>query len=152
MELIKQNTDNMFYYKTQNVENEKKFEEGDTSVRHTLKEEEYNYTDKNGLHNGRGFVAYVTNYEVMSRYRNSLLKPGLKGRRYEVYFSSDKQGLNKTLEADLGTYKSLAENGKTFSQAPTKIEKVIKQDANGKYVESVEMVVFDQFNGVTSGQ
>ncbi|VEU75647.1 Uncharacterised protein [Mycoplasmopsis maculosa] len=147
----KQNTNNMFYYKTQDLENEIKFNNGDTSVRHTLAEEKYDYTDKNGHHKGEGFVSWVTNYEVMSRYRDNLLKPGLHGKRYEMYFASDESGKERIAEIDLGDYESVSENGKTFSQAPTKIEKVITKDKDGNIKETIEMVIFDQFNGVNVG-
>ncbi len=50
----------------------------------------------------------------MSKYRNAILLPG---HTYSVYFSSDEQGTKDILNADLGQWESIAENGKTFSQS-----------------------------------
>ncbi|WP_036456808.1 PDxFFG protein [Mycoplasmopsis lipofaciens] len=142
LHITKQHTNNMFYYKTQNPENEEKFMNGDKSVRHTLDDEEYNYTDKNGTHIGKGFTAWVSDYAVMSQYRDRLLTPG---HEYRVYFA-DAKG-NKVLEMDLGENESVSENGKTFSQAPIAVFKHwTNPNVNKEYETRIK--VDHQFNGV----
>ncbi|QKT05478.1 PDxFFG protein [Mycoplasma sp. OR1901] len=133
VKLNKKNSSNMFYYKTQNVNNEK-----DPNARHWLKDEKYNYTDSNGHHEGTGFTAWVSDYAIMSNYSNKLLTPN---HEYKIYFAKDASGV-KTLEIDLGTAQSISENGKTFSQAPTSI--YIKE-IDGKQVPVFKVGV--QFNG-----
>ncbi|WP_027334578.1 PDxFFG protein [Mycoplasmopsis felifaucium] len=154
LRITKENTSNMFYYKSQNIENEEKYDAGDKSVRHTLADEEYDFTDKNGHHKGVGFVAWASDYAIMSKYRNALLLPG---HSYEIYFSSDSAGLKDKLLVDLGDWHSLAENGKTFSQAPIKISqyKVDRNkayeyilDENNEKIYEPTIFINDQFNGV----
>lgn len=142
IKLSKQHTNNMFYYKKQHIMNEKWYEEAKSdeerdAIRHTLANEEYKYTDLNGEHEGKGFVSWVSDYAVMSSYKGATLLPG---HTYEVYFSSDEEGQKDILKVDLGDWDSLAENGKTFSQAPVRIAK----EADGKHI----VYVYDQFNGV----
>ncbi|QVK02728.1 PDxFFG protein [Mycoplasma mycoides] len=153
VKINKQFSSNMFYYKTQNIENEAKYEAAKTdternAIRHTLAHEKYDYKDTNGHHKGTGFVSWVSDYAIMSKYQNALLKPGQK---YSVYFSSDKKGTKDIIKTDLGDFQSIAENGKTFSQAPIRMEKSkkpVKVDANGfKHYENT-LYVYDQFNGV----
>nr|WP_307914072.1 hypothetical protein [Mycoplasmopsis bovis] len=89
LKITKDNTSNMFYYKTQNIENEKKHNEAKSDeerskIRHTLADEQYDYSDANGKHKGKGFVSWVSDYGIMSKYRNALLLPG---HTYSVYFS-----------------------------------------------------------------
>ncbi len=153
LKITKDNTSNMFYYKTQNIENEKKHDEAKSDeerskIRHTLADEQYDYSDANGKHKGKGFVSWVSDYGIMSKYRNALLLPG---HTYSVYFSSDEQGTKDILYADLGQWESIAENGKTFSQASirmAKSEKPYKIDENGNKVYEHILYVYDQFNGV----
>ncbi len=153
LKITKDNTSNMFYYKTQNIENEKrhneaKSDEERSKIRHTLADEQYDYSDANGKHKGKGFVSWVSDYGIMSKYRNALLLPG---HTYSVYFSSDEQGTKDILNADLGQWESIAENGKTFSQASirmAKSEKPYKIDENGNKVYEHILYVYDQFNGV----
>lgn len=153
LKITKDNTSNMFYYKTQNIENEKKHNEAKSDeerskIRHTLADEQYDYSDANGKHKGKGFVSWVSDYGIMSKYRNALLLPG---HTYSVYFSSDEQGTKDILNADLGQWESIAENGKTFSQASirmAKSEKPYKIDENGNKVYEHILYVCDQFNGV----
>lgn len=153
LKITKDNTSNMFYYKTQNIENEKKHNEAKSDeerskIRHTLADEQYDYSDANGKHKGKGFVSWVSDYGIMSKYRNALLLPG---HTYSVYFSSDEQGTKDILNADLGQWESIAENGKTFSQASirmAKSEKPYKIDENGNKVYEHILYVYDQFNGV----
>ncbi|TQC51375.1 PDxFFG protein [Mycoplasmopsis mucosicanis] len=133
LKINKTNASNMFYYKTQNVNNEK-----DPNARHWLKDEAYKYDDSNGHHEGKGFVAWVSDYAIMSNYANKLLSPG---HEYKVYFAADQSG-QKTLNIDLGTYESVSENGKTFSQAPTA---VYVKDIDGQ--KQTIMRVGVQFNG-----
>lgn len=135
LRITKQNASNMFYYKEQQVNNEIRHQNGE-KVRHYLIDEPFDFTDKNGHQKGTGFVAWVSDYAIMSRYRNRLLDTN---EEYYVYFASDEQG-NKALEADLGTWDSISENGKTFSQAPISIYR----DADGNF----RLRVQDQFNGV----
>ncbi|UZK64379.1 PDxFFG protein [Mycoplasma mycoides subsp. capri] len=153
VKINKQFSSNMFYYKTQNIENEAKYEAAKTdeernAIRHTLAHEKYDYKDTNGHHKGTGFVSWVSDYAIMSKYQNALLTPGQK---YSVYFSSDKKGTKDIIKTDLGDFQSIAENGKTFSQAPIRMEKSkdpVKVDANGfKHYENT-LYVYDQFNGV----
>ncbi|WP_029513280.1 PDxFFG protein [Mycoplasmopsis primatum] len=153
LKITKNSTNNMFYYKTQHIENEKRFNEAKNDeernkIRHTLAQEKYDYTDANGHHKGTGFVSWVSDYAIMSKYRNALLLPG---HTYKIYFSSDAEGKKDILYADLGAWESLAENGKTFSQASIRIaksEKPYKTDNYGnKYYEHT-LYVYDQFNGV----
>ncbi|WP_430002235.1 PDxFFG protein [Mycoplasmopsis bovis] len=153
LKITKDNTSNMFYYKTQNIENEKKHDEAKSNeerskIRHTLADEQYDYSDANGKHKGKGFVSWVSDYGIMSKYRNAILLPG---HTYSVYFSSDEQGTKDILNADLGQWESIAENGKTFSQASirmAKSEKPYKIDENGNKVYEHILYVYDQFNGV----
>ncbi|UUD35035.1 hypothetical protein NPA07_04485 [Mycoplasmopsis caviae] len=135
LRITKQNASNMFYYKEQQINNEERHQNGE-KVRHYLSDEPYNFSDKNGHQKGTGFVAWVSDYGIMSRYRNRLLDTN---EEYYVYFASDVYG-SKALEADLGKWESIAENGKTFSQAPISIYK----DADGNF----RLRVQDQFNGV----
>ncbi|QVK05135.1 PDxFFG protein [Mycoplasma mycoides] len=153
VKINKQFSSNMFYYKTQNIENEAKYEAAKTdiernAIRHTLAHEKYDYKDTNGHHKGTGFVSWVSDYAIMSKYQNALLTPGQK---YSVYFSSDKKGTKDIIKTDLGDFQSIVENGKTFSQAPIRMEKSkdpVKVDANGfKHYENT-LYVYDQFNGV----
>ncbi|EIN14864.1 Hypothetical protein, predicted transmembrane protein [Mycoplasmopsis agalactiae 14628] len=153
LKLTKDNTSNMFYYKNQHIENEKKFNEAKSDeerkkIRHTLADEQYDYSDSNGKHKGKGFVSWVSDYGIMSKYRNAILLPG---HTYSVYFSSDEQGTKDILNTDLGTWESIAENGKTFSQASIRMakgEKPYKIDENGNNVYENILYVYDQFNGV----
>ncbi|EGV00484.1 hypothetical protein MCSF7_02998 [Mycoplasmopsis columbina SF7] len=138
IELIKENTNNMFYYKSQSLDNE-----GNVEAKHTLKDEEYNFEDLNGQHSGKGFVSWVTDYAVVSKYRNKLLTPG---KQYYVYFASDKKG-TKALELELGNVESVSENGKTFKQAPVTIHKASKDEFDGKYYNKAIATIKDQFNG-----
>ncbi|QBF34843.1 PDxFFG protein [Mycoplasmopsis phocirhinis] len=131
LKINKENSSNMFYYKTQHVNNE-----SDPNSRHYLKDEKYDYTDSNGHHSGTGFTAWVSDYAIMSNYSNKLLTPG---HEYKIYFAN-KAG--EKLNVDLGSNESVSENGKTFSQAPIA---VYKKDIDGKTV-SVIKVGF-QFNG-----
>ncbi|MCS4536861.1 PDxFFG protein [Mycoplasma sp. CSL7475-4] len=131
LKINKENSSNMFYYKTQHVNNE-----SDPSSRHYLKDEVYDYTDSNGHHSGSGFTAWVSDYAIMSNYSNKLLTPG---HEYKIYFAN-KAG--EKLNIDLGSNESVSENGKTFSQAPIS---VYRKDIDGKKV-SVIKVGF-QFNG-----
>ncbi|AOQ21876.1 PDxFFG protein [Mycoplasma capricolum] len=153
IKINKQFSSNMFYYKTQNIENEAKYEAAKTQeekdkIRHTLAHEKYNYKDINGQHTGVGFVSWVSDYAIMSKYKNALLTPG---QQYSVYFSSDQKGTKDIIKTDLGNFESIAENGKTFSQAPVRMQKnkqVAKVDKDGtKYYENT-LYVYDQFNGV----
>nr|VZR75800.1 hypothetical protein MF5294_00833 [Mycoplasma feriruminatoris] len=153
VKINKQFSSNMFYYKTQNIENEKKYEAAKTdeqrnAIRHTLAQEKYNYKDTNGQHSGTGFVSWVSDYAIMSKYQNALLTPGQK---YSVYFSSDEKGTKDIIKTDLGNFESIAENGKTFSQAPIRMQRSkdpVKVDADGfKHYENT-LYVYDQFNGV----
>ncbi|WP_051617793.1 hypothetical protein [Mycoplasmopsis iners] len=144
------NTNNMFYYKEQRLDNEANYEkyletgEGE-NPRHTLADEEYNYTDSFGnKHQGKGFVAWVTDYVVMSKYRNKLLTPGHK---YYVYFASNEKG-DFAMELDLGNVESVSENGKTFKQAPVTIEKAKDNQFGEKYNGKAIAVIKDQFNGI----
>ncbi|WFQ93011.1 PDxFFG protein [Mycoplasma feriruminatoris] len=153
VKINKQFSSNMFYYKTQNIENEAKYEAAKTdaernAIRHTLAQEKYNYKDTNGQHSGTGFVSWVSDYAIMSKYQNALLTPGQK---YSVYFSSDEKGTKDIIKTDLGNFESIAENGKTFSQAPIRMQRSkdpVKVDADGfKHYENT-LYVYDQFNGV----
>lgn len=141
-------TNNMFYYKEQRLDNEAKSEEylktkEGENPRHTLSDEEYNYTDGLGQHHeGKGFVAWVTDYAVMNKYRNKLLSPNNK---YYVYFATNEQG-NFAKDIDLGDVESVSENGKTFSQAPTKIYKADNVEFGGKYNNKPILIVKNQFN------
>ncbi|WFQ91343.1 PDxFFG protein [Mycoplasma feriruminatoris] len=153
VKINKQFSSNMFYYKTQNIENEAKYEAAKTDeernkIRHTLAQEKYNYKDTNGQHSGTGFVSWVSDYAIMSKYQNALLTPGQK---YSVYFSSDEKGTKDIIKTDLGNFESIAENGKTFSQAPIRMQRSkdpVKVDADGfKHYENT-LYVYDQFNGV----
>lgn len=153
LKLTKDNTSNMFYYKNQHIENEKKFNEAKSDeerskIRHTLADEQYDYSDSNGKHKGKGFVSWVSDYGIMSKYRNAILLPG---HTYSVYFSSDEQGTKDILNTNLGSWESIAENGKTFSQASIRMakgEKPYKIDENGNNVYENILYVYDQFNGV----
>ncbi|AIA29306.1 membrane protein [Mycoplasmopsis californica] len=133
LKLNKENSSNMFYYKTQHIENETKPES-----RHWLKDEKYDYTDINGRHKGQGFTAWVSDYAIMSNYANRLLT---SEREYKIYFAQNPDG-KKTLDIDLGAFQSVSENGKTFSQAPVV---VYKKDIDGKKVAIIR--VGKQFNG-----
>ncbi|MBN4083349.1 PDxFFG protein [Mycoplasma sp. CSL10137] len=133
IKINKKNSSNMFYYKTQNVNNE-----NNPTSRHWLGDERYNYTDSNGHHQGQGFTAWVSDYAIMSNYSNKLLTPN---HEYKIYFSDNSKG-TKTLEIDLGTAESISENGKTFSQAPTSI---YLKEIDGKKVPVFKVGV--QFNG-----
>ncbi|MBU4689985.1 PDxFFG protein [Mycoplasma zalophidermidis] len=133
LKINKNHSSNMFYYTTQHVNNET-----NPASRHWLKDEVYDYTDSNGHHKGKGFVAWVSDYGIMSNYSNKLLTPN---HEYEIYFSDNELG-NKTLEIDLGSNQSISENGKTFSQAPTA---VYIKDINGKNTPVFKVGV--QFNG-----
>ncbi|MBU4691249.1 PDxFFG protein [Mycoplasma zalophi] len=133
LKINKENSSNMFYYKTQHIHNEENSES-----RHWLKDEAYDYEDSNGHHKGNGFVAWVSDYAIMSNYANKLLDPN---HEYKIYFSDDKAGL-KTLNIDLGQTQSISENGKTFSQAPTAI---YLKNINGTEVPVFRVGV--QFNG-----
>ncbi|WFQ92170.1 hypothetical protein MFERI14815_00787 [Mycoplasma feriruminatoris] len=153
VKINKQFSSNMFYYKTQNIQNEAKYEAAKTdeqrnAIRHTLAQEKYNYKDTNGQHSGTGFVSWVSDYAIMSKYQNALLTPGQK---YSVYFSSDEKGTKDIIKTDLGNFESIAENGKTFSQAPIRMQRSkdpVKVDADGfKHYENT-LYVYDQFNGV----
>ncbi|WFQ94698.1 PDxFFG protein [Mycoplasma feriruminatoris] len=153
VKINKQFSSNMFYYKTQNIENEAKYEAAKTDeernkIRHTLAQEKYNYKDTNGQHSGTGFVSWVSDYAIMSKYQNALLTPGQK---YSVYFSSDEKGTKDIIKTDLGNFESIAENGKTFSQAPIRMQRSkdpVKVDKDGfKHYENT-LYVYDQFNGV----
>ncbi|MBZ4212805.1 PDxFFG protein [Mycoplasma sp. U97] len=152
LKITKQNTDNMFYYKSQHIENEKRYNEAKTqeerdAIRHTLKHEKYDYVDANGRHQGTGFVSWVSDYAIMAKYRNALLLPG----SYSIYFSSDAEGQKDILNVDLGSWESIAENGKTFSQAPIRIERAkrpYKTDENGHKIYEYTLHVNNQFNGV----
>ncbi|VEU78196.1 hypothetical protein [Mycoplasmopsis columbinasalis] len=132
-----ENTDNLFYYKTQKANNEL-----DSAARHRLADEEYAYTDLNGKHKGTGFTAWVSNYAVMSNYKDRLLNPG---STYYLYFASDAQG-TFAYEVDLGDVESVSENGKTFDQAPVKVTKaqdnLYGENYNGKSI----LIVQKQFN------
>ncbi|QSF13725.1 PDxFFG protein [Mycoplasma sp. Mirounga ES2805-ORL] len=134
LKIHKEFTNNMFYYKFQNPKNESTWKDSD--ARHYISDEEYDYSDTNGHHAGKGFISWVSDYGIMSRYKNKVLTPGHK---YLVYFSNKENG-NQTLKIDLGTNESISENGKTWSQAPTAIYK----DKDGKII----MRVNDQFNGI----
>lgn len=154
LKINKDHTDNMFYYKSQHILNEDKFNNGDKSVRHTLADEEYDFADRNGHHKGKGFVGWVSDYAIMSKYRDRLLSPG---HSYEIYFCSDEKGLKDKKFIDLGSWETLAENGKTFSQAPIKVTQYkvdpkngykLILDANGKPIYEPTIYINDQFNGV----
>lgn len=133
LKINKNYTSNMFYYKTQHIHNEEKPES-----RHYLKDEKYSYTDSNGEHKGTGFTAWVSDYAIMSNYADKLLTPN---HEYKIYFSADEKG-TKTLNVDLGSFESVSENGKTFSQAPTA---VYIKEINGEKVPVMRVGV--QFNG-----
>ncbi|VEU78198.1 hypothetical protein [Mycoplasmopsis columbinasalis] len=130
-------TDNLFYYKQQRRDAER-----DSSLRHTLADEPYKYTDLNGKHEGIGFTAWVSDYAVMNEYRDRLLTPG---EQYYMYFASDAKG-TFAYEVDLGNVESVSENGKTYDQAPTKVTK-----ADESYDEALQgkaiLIVQNQFNG-----
>ncbi|WP_051630094.1 PDxFFG protein [Mycoplasma simbae] len=133
LKINKQNSSNMFYYKTQHINNET-----DPTSRHWLKDEPYNYTDSNGQHQGRGFTAWVSDYAIMSNYADRLLTPN---HEYKIYFAADEKGKH-ALNVDLGTFESVSENSKTFSQAPTA---VYMKEINGEKVAVMRVGV--QFNG-----
>ncbi|QJR43881.1 PDxFFG protein [Mycoplasma miroungirhinis] len=133
LKINKEFSSNMFYYKTQNINNE-----NDINARHWLKDEAYDYTDSNGYHKGTGFVAWVSDYAIMSNYQNKLLEPN---HEYKIYFSDSEAG-NITLKMDLGKNQSVSENGKTFSQAPTSI---YLKEIDGQQVPVLHVGV--QFNG-----
>lgn len=97
--LNKQNTNNLFYFKKQASPDSKT----------TLKDE--------------GFDSWITNFNILSTFSNSVLT-ALKNRKikYEIYFSDkDKNEIEGAL--NLGKTKYLAENGKAYNQAPIYIEK-----------------------------
>lgn len=133
LKINKNYTSNMFYYKTQHIHNEEKPES-----RHYLKDEKYSYSDSNGEHKGTGFTAWVSDYAIMSNYADKLLTPN---HEYKIYFAADEKG-TKTLNVDLGSFESVSENGKTFSQAPTA---VYIKEINGEKVPVMRVGV--QFNG-----
>ncbi|EFF41485.1 conserved domain protein, partial [Mycoplasmopsis alligatoris A21JP2] len=129
----KENSNNMFYYKEQKVNNEKE-SATNKNVRHYLKDEKYTWTDSQGNKtSGTGFVSYASNYAIVSKYANALLLPG---NEYEIYFAQDQNGTFAT-EIYLGKTESVSENGKTYSQAPTSV-----RNENGKLILRVQ----DQFN------
>ncbi|QZE12209.1 PDxFFG protein [Mycoplasma sp. Ms02] len=125
-----ENTNNMFYFTKQDPINA---DISATPYKHTLEQEEYK--DKNG--NLRtGFVSWVSDYALVSKYRNNLLSPG---RSYRVFFADENK---KEIEnGDLGSFQSLSENSKLYTQAPLRME---KQENNGKV--DVILHVKDQFN------
>lgn len=130
IKIHKDNTSNIFYYKNQRPNNEI-----NSNARHYISDEEYDYADKNGHHKGKGFTSWVTDFSIMSHYRNKLLDTN---KKYAIYFASDEKG-TKSLELDLGNYGSITENGKTFKQAPVSI--TIENNM-------AILIVKDQFNGV----
>ncbi|KDE41709.1 hypothetical protein NPL7_02330 [Metamycoplasma hyosynoviae] len=137
------NSNNMFYYKNQDIRNEDKaFEEigkpYDQRVRHYISDEKYIWTGSDGKPvAGVGFDSYVSDYIIASKYSNTLLLPG---HEYEIYFALDEKG-TYGCEVYLGETHSISENGKTFSQAPTAI---YKQVVNGK--TKIILKIQDQFN------
>lgn len=137
LKIHKENTNNMFYYKKQSIDNIDENNVAKPGTRHTLAEEEYKYDDSNGHHEGKGFVSWVSDYALMGKFVDRLLDSEAE---YEIYFASDEKG-TFALNVDLGTWGSVSENGKTFSQAPVSI---YRRDSDHKSILKVQ----DQFNGI----
>lgn len=136
-------SNNMFYYKEQNINNEnialEDKKNNTNNARHYLAQEKYIWEDSKGNKKaGVGFVSYASDYIIASKYKNALLLPG---HEYEVYFASDVSG-TFACEVFLGNTESISENGKTFSQAPTSIRQ--EKQADGTY--KIILKVQDQFN------
>ncbi len=128
------NSNNMFYYKEQHLDNEENSKDKNKTKRHYLAEEKYKWSDSKGnIIAGIGFDSYVSDYAIVSKYSNALLTPG---NEYEVYFASDEKGTFAS-EMYLGKTESVSENGKTYSQAPTSV-----RWENGKAIYKVQ----NQFN------
>ncbi|ADE19661.1 hypothetical protein [Mycoplasma crocodyli] len=129
----KNNSNNMFYYLEQKLDNEIKSKK-EKGVRHYLKDEKYTWHDSKGNETkGVGFISYASDYAILSKYANAIMLPG---NEYEMYFAKDKSGTFGA-EIYLGKTESVSENGKTFSQAPTSV-----RSENGKIILKVQ----DQFN------
>lgn len=124
------NTNNMFYYKKQSPENAYS-----DNNRHYLKDEPY-FDKKNNVIK-TGFTSWVSDYALVSQYKNRLVSPG---KNYWVYFVDESK--NKIEDVNLGSLKTMAENGKLFGQAPLRMEKFT--DKNGKI--KTKLIVKDQFN------
>ncbi|MDZ7293355.1 PDxFFG protein [Mycoplasmopsis pulmonis] len=97
--LNKQNTNNLFYFKKQ----------ASLDSKTTLKDE--------------GFDSWITNFNILSTFSNSVLT-ALKNKKikYQIYFS-DKDKNEVQGAFNLGKTQYLAENGKAYNQAPVYIEK-----------------------------
>lgn len=130
------NSNNMFYYTEQNLDNEENAKDPAKSKRHYLADEEYVWTDSKGNTTGinKGFDSYVSDYVIASKYSNALLKPG---QEFELYFAADEKG-TYVCEMFLGKTESVSENGKTYSQAPT----TVTREKNGKTILRIQ----NQFN------
>ncbi|MFA7699495.1 PDxFFG protein [Mycoplasmopsis synoviae] len=123
-------TNNLFYYTKQAPEN------GYTDVnRHYIKDEPY--FDKKTNTQRVGFASWVSDYALVSQYRNRLVSPG---NTYNVYFANSNK--EKLEDVDLGSLVSMAENGKLFNQSPLTVQKVENTDGTHSAVLNVK----DQFN------
>ncbi|MBN4084332.1 PDxFFG protein [Mycoplasma sp. CSL10166] len=103
-------TNNIFYLTKQ----------GDSNSKHTLNDE--------------GYSTWISDYALMGKYRDTLLKPK---HQYYAYFI-DSEG-KKVSNINLGDLEYIAENGKTFDQASIKL---IKEENTNETLISVDY----QFN------
>ncbi|MDC4183129.1 PDxFFG protein [Mycoplasma bradburyae] len=101
--------------------------QGDASTKKTI--EDYGYT------------SWLTDYAVMGKYRDALLKPG---HSYQIDFvDSDYQFVEPL---DLGNVQYISENAKAVEQSPIKIENMnTTDDQNNKKIKTVISVDY-QFN------
>lgn len=113
-----ENTNNLFYYKKQAIE----------SSKHTLADE--------------GYGSWISDYTVMADYTNAFLRPG---HEYVMSLSDKDHKFIKNITT--GKKKTVAENGKTYNQAPIKtVQKTRKNKETGKTDVVTILQVNDQFN------
>lgn len=114
------NTNNLFYYKKQ-----------------ARRETKWTIEDE-------GYSSWVSEYAVMANYQNALLKPG---NQYFVRMVDKDKKLLKNLTT--GSKKTLAENGKTYDQAPITMKTVVRTSNDKKQREEIAIIdINNQFNGV----
>lgn len=86
-----------------------------------------------------GYTSWVSDFAIMGKYRDTLLKP--KHSYIMEFVDSEKEFVE---DFKLGSLESLAENGKTSSQAPIKVLNQLNtnDEKTGKTIISIDF----QFN------
>ncbi|QZX48955.1 PDxFFG protein [Mycoplasma sp. E35C] len=88
-----------------------------------------------------GYTSWLTDYAIMGKYRDALLKPQ---HTYTIDFVDENHQFLASL--DLGDLKSISENAKAAEQSPVKIENKNETTPDGEKTKKTIITIDYQFN------